>query len=308
MRNFGWRRFGRGAVAVALALAVWSPAVAQQPGVEVKLLEPGAEPRQTLRYKFAAGPAEQVEMDMTMSMAMQMGPIQQPRMQLPTMRMHMKVVPEKVSPEGDLTHSYVLEKVEVLPDPDAMPALVEALRGEMKNIEGLSGTGVVSNQGFIKDADIKLPPNPSQQLKQLSDNLKQSMRQMAAPLPTEAVGKGAKWKVTSNIKTDALTMKQEAVYTLVELNGDTGTFDVVLEQSAPPQNMASPGMPPGTTVQLTSMTGSGKGRTHFDLKKVIPKGEVDATMKMAMEVDAGGQKQPMGMEMGLKTSIKPAGK
>ena len=46
-----------------------------------------------------------------------------------------------------------------------------------------------------READLKAPPGGSAQMQQSLENLRQSMRQMSAPLPEEPVGKGARWEM-----------------------------------------------------------------------------------------------------------------
>ena len=155
----------------------------------VKLLNPGAEPRTALRYKFQANRTDDMVMEMNMAMAIQIGAQKQPETQIPVTRTTMIIDSKDVSPEGDLHYEFELQQVEVLPKPGANPAVVDAMKQQMNSMQGLSGSATVTSRGFTKDVEIKIPPGVSPQIRQFMDNMKQSISQMSAPLPKEPVGK-----------------------------------------------------------------------------------------------------------------------
>ncbi len=93
----------------------------------VKLLDPGAQPRTALRYKFQANRTEKMVMEISMAMAIEIGDQKLPETQVPASRMTMTIDSKEVSPEGDLHYEFELVQVEVLPKPGANPAMVNDL-------------------------------------------------------------------------------------------------------------------------------------------------------------------------------------
>jgi hypothetical protein len=264
----------------------------------VKLLDPGAQPRTALRYKFQANRTEKLVMEMSMSMAMEIGDQKQPETQVPAIRMTMTIDSKEVSPEGDLHHEFKLEQIEVLPNSSVNPAMVNTIKQQMSSALGLSGSGTVTSRGFPKDVEIKLPPGIDPQIRQSMDNMKESMNQLSAPLPEEPVGRGARWQVTMPMETPAMKFTQIATYTLSEIQGDKVKFDITIKQSALPQEIDTPGAAPGMKVSLESFESTGKGTVEQQMTNLVPTSNMNMTTTNA--VSANNQKIKTTMRIGMK--------
>jgi hypothetical protein len=264
----------------------------------VKLLDPGAEPRTALRYKFQANRTEKLVMETSMAMAMEIGDQKQPETQVPITQMTMTIDSKEVSPEGNLHYEFELEQVEVLPKPGANPAMINAMKQKTSSMQGMSGSATVTSRGFTKDTEIKLPPGIDPQMKQSIDNMKQSMNQMSAPLPEEPVGRGARWQVTMPVETPAVKLTQVATYTLLEIQGDRVKFDFTIKQSALPQEIHTPGAAPGVKVLLESLKSSGKGTVELQMTNLVPTSNMNMTTTNV--VSANNQKLKTTMQFGMK--------
>jgi hypothetical protein len=264
----------------------------------VKLLDAGAEPRTALRYKFQANRTEAIVMDMSMAMAMETGNQKQPETQVPVTRTTMIFDNKEVSPEGNLHYEFEIEQVEVLPTPGVNPMMVNAMKQQMSGMQGMNGSATVTSRGFTQDAEIKIPPGVNPQIRQSIDNMKQSMNQMSAPLPEEPVGRGARWQVTMPVETPAMKLKQVATYTLSEIQGDKVKLDVTIKQSAPPQEIATPGAAPGTKTSLESLKSSGEATIEIQMTKLVPTSNLNMTSTYVISVN--NQKIKTTMQLGMK--------
>lgn len=282
-----------------------TPVAAPVTETKVEMIDAGAEPRQALRYKFAAGRKDVLLMDMDMAMAIKAGTMEQPEMQLPRMRMTMEVDSKELTPDGNLKYGFNLTTVELVEDPAANQMLVQALKGEITKMQGLNGTAEVTPRGFTKQADIKVPEGAGQQVQQMLDNMQQQIRQMSAPLPEEPVGVGARWKVVMPIELPLIKMQQTATYELTSIQGDTGEFKIVLEQNAPPQTMTIPNLPAGAKADLKALESKASGTIQFDLTKIVPRSDLTTNVRTVMAVDAGGQAQELTMSMRVGIKIAP---
>ncbi|MHC4808164.1 MAG: DUF6263 family protein, partial [Planctomycetota bacterium] len=269
----------------------------------VKLLDPGAQPRTALRYKFQANRTEKIVMEMSMTMAMEIGDQKRPETQMPPTRTTMTIDSKEVSPEGDLHYEYELKQVEVLASPGAKPAMVNAMKQQMSSMQGLSGSATVTSRGFTKDSEIKLPPGIDPQIRQFMDNTKQSMNQMSAPLPEEPVGRGARWQVTMPMETPAMKFTQIATYTLSEIQGDKVKLDITIKQSAPPQEIEPPGAAPGVKMSLESFNSSGTGTVELQMTNLVPTSNMNLTTTNV--VSANNQRIKTTMRTEIK--IHPKG-
>jgi hypothetical protein len=136
---------------------------------------------------------------------------------------------------------------------------------------------------------------------QMVEQVRQTLRDVAAPFPEEEVGPGARWEKLSQLASRDARVTQTEVFTLTQITATTGALDDVLAQTAPPQPLLSPGGPPGAQARIESMLASGDGKTQFDLTRLVPqtrfggtttmvvssrsRDEADRTMTMVMRVD-----------------------
>ncbi|UCE50472.1 MAG: hypothetical protein JSW47_09970, partial [Phycisphaerales bacterium] len=276
---------------------VVSPETDSGTEIVVKLLDPGAQPRTTLRYKFQAGRSETMVMVMNTSMAMEIGGQKRPETKIPSTQMAMTIESKEVSPQGDMRYEFKMEKADVLAEPGANPMMVNAMKQPLSSLVGMSGWATVTPRGFTTDADIRMPPGIDPQMGQAMDNTKQSMKQMSAPLPVEPVGRGARWQVTMPLETNGMKITQTATYELLEVQGDKVKFDVEIKQSAEPQEMKMPGAAPGAKMLLESLTSSGKGTMELQMTDLVPTSNVNMTTTNV--VSANNQKIKTTMKIGM---------
>jgi hypothetical protein len=289
-------------VAAAQDAADGSAAKSEQASVQVKVLDAGAAPRRELRYKFSTGDTEKMLMDMDMSMAVEFGGRKPPKVKIPKMRMKMSIADKKRTSAGLLQYSFKLDEIEVVAAERDNPAVVNQMKQQLKGVKGLSGSASVSPRGLTSDLQVKIPAGASPQLKQMMENMKQSMQQMSAPFPVEAVGIGATWETTMKIPTPAFTMTQVATYKLISVQGATVKFEVSIKQTAEKQKMKNvPGVPANVKLMLESLNTQGKGTMEIELDKLSPKSEL--AMKTVNVISTQGQ--TVKTTMGINITMHP---
>jgi hypothetical protein len=278
---------------------------AGDPGVKVTLLEAGAQPQRTLRYRFDSRAPVTMEMTMDMAMAIGMGQPNPTEVQLPPMKMFMVIQPEQIQPNGALRYTFRLDSTDVLPGDASDPSMRENLKAELKKTEGLSGWAVVDPRGFTLEADALVPPGASPQVKDMVDKMRQQMRQMSAPFPEEAVGVGARWQVSMPITTDMFRIDQVATYKLLKLEGDLIEMEVGVSQTAPAQDIKVPNLPTAKA-RLVAMSSTGSGSMRVALDRLVPESNVSSKTHLAMELRMSDQAAPqqvttdMTLRLGLK--------
>jgi len=272
--------------------------------VQVKLLEPGAEPRKVLRLHPNAGDKQTMTMTMKMAMEMKMGEMQNPAMKLPAMIMNMEITVKSVSPEGDIAYELVLSDASVADEPDVMPQVAQAMKTSLEGVKGLTSTGIMSNRGITKTNEIKVPAGADPQTRQAMDQVKETMTKVSAPFPEEAVGPGAKWEAKMPIKSQGMTIDQTAIYELVSLEEDHITARITIAQRAANQKMQNPAMP-ALKLDLTKMVGNGGGDLTFDLAKIVPpQATLQSHSELSMNMNNAGQKQTMDRKLDLNVRIE----
>ena len=174
------------------------PAKPKSAGPEVKLLEAGAEPRSQLRYKPTAGAKFAITTRMTMKIESAM----MPPMDIPpfvgTWHVAVPSVNDKAfTVEGELT-DYKLD------GDDAMGM------GGMMGVDAMKGMkakGTYSKQGMLESFEASGAENVPAMGKQLKSGLVQRAREVVVPLPTEAIGVGAKWEIKTAQSTQTWELK-----------------------------------------------------------------------------------------------------
>ena len=270
----------------------------------VKLIEAGAEPRKVLRLHPKPGDKQTLSLTLKMAVEMSMGETQIPPMKLPALTMIMDLTVKTVTAEGDITYETVMSDASVAADPDVLPQVAEAMKSSLSGLKGLSGSGAMSNRGLSKGTDLKAPAGADPQLSQTMEQMKQAFAQCVLALPEEAIGPGAKWEVKKPITSQGMTINQMASYELVSLEGDRVIAKTTIAQSAANQKMQNPAMP-ALKVDLKKMAGKGTGEITLDLAQAMPaKGSNVSHSELSMEMNTGGQKQPMTMKADLNIQLE----
>ena len=279
-------------------------AITSSATTQVKLLEAGAEPRKVLRLHPSPGDKQTITLTMKMAVETTMGGMQAQAMKLPAMTMSMDVTVKNVSGQGDITYELVMGGVNVADDPAGSPQLAELIKAALGGAKGMSGTGVVSSRGLTKGMEFKVPPGADAQTRQVMDQMRESFSSMAAPLPEEAVGPGARWEVRMPIKSQGMTIDQTTTCELVSIEGERLTTKRTFTQRAANQKIESPAMP-GLKVDVNKMVGTGTGQNTSELEKLLPsEGTMDLHSETDMAMNMGGQKQAISTKLDLNVRLE----
>jgi hypothetical protein len=276
--------------------AVGAPAI-------VTLISAGAAPRSALRYTVSAGDKQHMDMTMNMSMSMDMGGMSMPAMTLPDMKMGADLVVTDVSPAGDLTFTIAYTGVTVGAGAD--PAIAAQLQTMSDNIKSFKGSATLNNRGVTRTANFDLGKMADSQVGQMMKSMSDQLKNMSTPLPEEEVGVGARWESRQALDANGMKMFQKTQFELVAFDGKTATLKTKIEQTAPPQAISNPAMPPDADVQLQQMTSAGSGTMTLRLNGLVPTSDISVESTVVMQVALGGNTQQMGITTSLKTTVAP---
>ena len=303
------------------SLSAETPLVVQQPapGVsalvrnsktpQVELLNPGGEPRQQLRLKPAINVKETTVMTVKMDMDISASGRSSAAAKIPVSVMTFETKVTKIHPNGDIYYEFAYTNADIVGDTgNAQPAALNAMRSALKNMVGVKGSFIMDNRGFHKGGDIILPEGADNNVKQMVRQMSKSLEQLASPLPAEAVGKGAKWRVSSFSNFSGINVNDIATYELASWQNGVASLNVSIEQQANPQNITSPQLPPGATLTLKSFASQGRGAATMRLDRLIPfRSTVSISSNSEMSAKNAGSSQEstiktkMAMEMTLES-------
>src|SRR6476469_524208 len=266
------------------SLSAETPLVVQQPAdgareplirsttpPQVELLNPGVEPRQQLRLKPAIDVKETTVMTVKMDMEISASGRSSPGAKIPVSVMPFETKVTKLDPNGDIHYEFTYTNSDIAGDTgNTQPAALDAMRSALKNIVGVKGSFIMDNRGFHKGGDIILPEGADNNVKQMVRQMSKSLEQIASPLPAEAVGKGAKWRVSSSSDFSGINVNDISTYELASWQDGVVSLNVSIEQQANPQNITDPQLPPGTTLTLKSFASKGRGAATMRLDRLMP--------------------------------------
>jgi hypothetical protein len=231
-------------------------------------------------------------MDLRTSASTEVGGAKQPEIPLPPVHVVIDLDPRDVTPEGALRYDWRVSGATVTADARMLAQIADGMRTEVAAIEHLAGSATVSSRGICEDVTVDpastVDASASGATGQMVEQVRQTLRDLAAPLPEEDVGRGARWQKISQLDAKGSRLTQTDTFTLVELQGDRGTVDDVLAQTAPPQPLRAPGLPPNAQARMESMLASGNAKTAFDLSRLVPQTKFDGTTTMVVSGQSSG--------------------
>ncbi|MEG4493139.1 DUF6263 family protein [Microcoleus sp. D3_18_C4] len=295
------------------SLSAETPLLVQQPapGVsapaansktpQVELLNPGVEPRQELRLKPAIDVKETTVMTVKMDMEISASGRSSPGAKIPVSVMTFETKVTKIDPNGDIHYEFAYTNSDIADDTGNMPPAVrDAMRSALKSMVGVKGSFIMDNRGFHKGGDIILPEGADNNLKQMVRQMSKSLEQLASPLPAEAVGKGAKWRVSSSSDFSGMNVNEIATYELDSWQDGVVSLNVSIEQQANPQNLTSPQLPAGTTLTLKSFSSQGRGAATMRLDRLNP---FRSTVSISSNSEMSGKNAGSSEELTITTKM-----
>jgi len=266
----------------------------------VVLVDAGAEPRRALRYAFAKHD-ETMQLDTKVGQSSSMGPQQKRAVTFPTVRVLVVLKPQSIDGDGSLTQKFEITHAEVLHDEPSVPKeMYDALTKDMPEFVGLGGTTVFTARGIPTSFKPSGSPK-SAAVQQLVETTNEALREMAAPLPEEPVGVGAKWEL--RLKDEGV---QTMTYTLKELAPNRATVTVDGHATEPPRTLPAPqGAPPDLRVQVDKHESKGGGSMTFPLDRMAPTISLEFSTNIQGTIHRGDQKQPMDTMQTIKVAMKP---
>ena len=292
------------ATATSARIAAASPAAA---GATVKLLDSGQPPRQRLRYAWRIDQKEQLAMDLRTTATTESAAAKPSEVPLPSVHVVIAIDPLRVAPDGDLRYAWRVTSATADAPGDTPSEVTEGMRAEVAGIAHLSGSALVTSRGLAKE--VSVDPDSSggaATTGQMAEQIRQTLRDVAAPMPDEEVGVGARWRKMSQLDDRGARVAQTETFRLVDLQGDRGTLDDALAQTAPPQALRAPVASPGARARMESMLASGEAKVRFDVSRLVPQTTFDGTTTMVLSGQSPGD-SARSVKMVMRVFIAIAG-
>ena len=313
-QNFGSRsgkagppniaRFARCVASAVLLAFALSPSFALAEESKVTLLSSGSGKKTKLRFRPKAGMVQTIVMTSGQQMAMKIGDTNLPQQPLPKTVVTMELKVLSVDKNGHITASFGNKSVDVLATPGVAPQMAEQMKTAMQPMTSIKGRMTVDPRGNVLAADITSSAEVPPMLRGMLDNMRENLNQMVVPLPEQAVGAGAKWKVVQNLSKMGMPMTQEATITLVRRKGNVVVLKSDLVQNVREGKVTLPNMPPGIQATTKPSQSKGSGQMEVDLTKIGAVGNINIDINVSMVMQMQGQTQAMDMAMKMDLNMK----
>jgi hypothetical protein len=160
----------------------------------------------------------------------------------------------------------------------------------LPELNGVGGSYDVTDRGFTSNEKLEFLPGTDAETQDTLQHLVIQLSTLSTPYPFEAVGVGARWKVTEHPVANGLTSTRSVVYTLVERTDNRIVLRSKLRQTAPSQPLDDRGLPADATATLVASESAGAGDLDLDLNQVLPNAStVLSRVDQVIEVEQGTQ-------------------
>jgi hypothetical protein len=253
---------------------------------ELRLIEPGAEPRRALRYQTDPGGNQRVELSVQNNSrgnsAIGGGAVP---VRGPLLRMVLEVQPRDADGDGFLPYQLLFEEV-TLSDQSSEAPVPEELKLGLDSLKGMRIDGAINDRGFSRTSSTVMPDGSSPQASEIAE----SLRDFACLFPEEAVGPGARWEVRQRIKMQGAEVNQTRTYELLSVEGDLVALRISTTRSAGAQKVSHPSAPE-LQVDLTRISGTGTITLTVDLRKrLASQASSSDSTTVAMAINIGGRR------------------
>jgi hypothetical protein len=245
------------------------PPVAMPQQASFQLLAPGAAPRTRLRYKYAEG-THQVAAEARIRSRRLSSEGWSPTVDVPPFEEGFEVT---IGAATGSSTTLLLRGLPASADAGDASARWKAL------IENKRGQVAIDDRGQLGTIALAEDPTGARSRAAL-DEIAQRWLTALVPLPAEAVGKGARWKVVTLLRAGDAVVKQTVEYTLIERRKDAWVIDVTNKRVAEQQTMTPAGLPKGTVAELIALFRQLQGRVTVKPDLPWPDGELTAELRV----------------------------
>jgi len=206
-------------------------------GDPVVVLDAGAEPRETLRYKIKHGTTTNATMDFGLA-SMASTRRGAALSVTPGVRLHIISGPSMQGKRGSTRFDVRIVKAEAIVPDGLDPQVAQDLNKSASVLNNVGGWVEVDDRGIIQRTELNEAAKRSDvpvRLLVMIINARTSLARVL--LPAEPVGAGARWEARKALVLYGFEVAQVDTYTLSEKVGDELKLNVQIQQSAQPQTI-----------------------------------------------------------------------
>lgn len=257
----------------------------EPPPDRIQLLDAGSEPRTGLRRTIDSNNAQALDVRTRMTLSLAQGGEPLPQQEIPTTVARL-IIEEQAGTTESAVGNITIESTTIEAE-GTDPELADSFRKELATQNPSGITFSFSRPSRTRQMQMEFPDGEGAlpMIRHFLGNLEQALRLLDVPLPTEAIGVGARWRVLRTVEMMGMSLTEEIDYLLLEKSGDRLRIETRSILSGLPQTIHMPGMPEGSSCQLISLDANGSGVLTLDLTLSLAT-SVETTQNLRMEIEA----------------------
>ena len=276
----------------------------------LRLIANGSEPRTVFRFQYHAGETHDLSSIISMGAAVAVDDVEAPAVPPIEGETRTSLSVRAVMPDGSAIIDISFPFAGIHNDSGSQDAAAVAARRSVQSLMQIRATMVCTTQGHVQELVVYLPRDADQQLRQLVDQVTQTVSQIATQLPSEPVGVGAEWEVIDHMHSNfGLSLNRAAHFTVTTLvQGTSFSATEAVTITGIPGDMSlphPPGQGPQPVFHLESANGTGSATVTALFNGLV----AFATSRFAVELAMTTPTQPvrhMRMRMTGDVTIHPA--
>jgi hypothetical protein len=184
------------------------------------------------------------------------------------------------------------------------PEAIAQLKGQLDALGSLQIKDTINRQGKIESLTLlkaaAVPPGAQA----LIGNISEGMSHALFRLPEEPLGSGGEWTETGKVDSGGVSVTNVIRYKLTKLDGNKVEIKLSSKQSAPSGKLDSAQLPPGATMELVNLTGSGDGTLSLDLETLSLSAKLKSSLSVETKASAPGAPAPVASKTDTKVDLK----
>ncbi|MBK6940352.1 MAG: hypothetical protein IPH13_09125, partial [Planctomycetes bacterium] len=176
------------------------------------------------------------------------------------------------------------------------PSTRHMLEQELKtgSVTGLGGFLTTADGGMTRRTTSNLPDKVSSILRNVQNQMRQSLEQNVVPMPREPIGVGARWTTTRGFDFSGIELRELATWTLTARTESTWSVHGEFEYTALAAAVKLPGMPDDAKLTLRELRGKGSGDYDLDPSLPLPRSSsVQATLDLKADAPMKDKVEPI---------------
>ncbi len=234
---------------------------------EIKVTAAGTAPQTELKYPFGEGEKRNLTMDLKTTSALTVNgqPLQTaPPVQVTVTGTSTTLAQKDGVAQRENVFSSLVPSVSGIP-----PEMASQVKAQYDLLKGLRLIESVNLRGELLNVDVPTQEQiQSPQVLVLLQLLQDTLSRSRVPLPDQAIGKGATWTASASAENGGVKIRDEIQAKLVSLAGTKAIIELNIKQSSPGGKLDLPQLPPGASVELLGISGSGTGQVELDTKNL----------------------------------------